>query len=242
MRGWADRFTSSGRRAFPRGIGVASTVLAGGWIALWLLWPMAERDRASARTPASTVFRFIGNTRFDPETAHEPLVLGGVSGMRVEEMAGVTNVDSGAFVGRRERLGVRLPVDNVPEAGALQLVPRPSERSGGYVSHFQDSPALPQNAAGSVELRVETTGELRSRGFALQGMPAVESVASQGKRWVATATVECGKDGSPRNVFLERSSGDPQVDRHIVRELYRGRLLRPGGACAGQVILSYGTP
>ena len=55
------------------------------------------------------------------------------------------------------------------------------------------------------------------------------------------AHIEIGENGQPEHVFVEKDCDDPEINAVVMRTMHKGKLLKPGARCSGQVTVNFGS-
>ena len=131
----------------------------------------------------------------------------------------------------------RSVISELAVEGTGPVVMPVSNSLAGYRSQWPVERVFPVAPEPAMRSIVEVSGELRRRGFQPPVM-ALADIATSKRSWQVDLIVECGQDGRPEHVFLERGSGNSAIDSALVREMYGAKLAATGTPCAGRVSVS----
>jgi len=111
-----------------------------------------------------------------------------------------------------------------------------------YRPIWKDEPVFPA-ATGTREMRLlsEVSGNLRKHNFEVPGFTD-EEMKLFDRPWQVVVYVDVNESGRTTQVILETGCEDPKINSMVLKAMYRAKLPKPGTACGGRVILSYGLP
>ena len=126
-----------------------------------------------------------------------------------------------------------------PAVGVRGLVEADLQRE-----RFQPRPVGDAVFASAVPTGVEVcvSGDLQGYGFDAPGLRDMQTYAGLAPWTPFAARVEVGEQGRVAHVFMEQSTGKPDVDAALIKGLYRGTVQGAARACAGGVKVVYVGP
>ena len=228
------------RHAYTRGpVDLATVFIAAGWIGLWFLWPPLDRWTVRPnQMPAPRVF-LAPATRSDVAV---PLPL-----VRPPPVAVTSRLDNVAWpLGRLLSQPERIPRYLDRGSDSVMIAPGASPALavdlGSYRPAWRDGKVFPAGPA-PMEMRLlaEVSGALRKRNFEAPPLLAEEAKRFD-KPWQVTVYVEVNEAGAPTHVILDAGCDDAKINSAVVKALHRGKASKPGPACGGRVVVSYGLP
>jgi len=226
-------------RYYKSPMGIPSVLIICGWLALWVLWPRDGEERWDVRRRAGTRVFYSGVAGPDARAGTDELVF-------LRRARGLPKMErsDGPADHWEKKLGTprileRRMVGEVPDApdGASSIERSAARELSGY------DPVWPREEFFRTEGE-PAQGIMVDLSPGLLGLQMPETpwlaVPAADRPWQATLQVACGDDGRALHVFLERGSDDPEIDRRIVRALYRAVISAPKGPVEGRVTISGG--
>ncbi|MDP6525235.1 MAG: hypothetical protein QGI24_09615 [Kiritimatiellia bacterium] len=225
------------RNKFSRGIvPVPSLLIALGWLAIWLVWPMGVTSLRGVESP-STV-SVLDASELEGSLYRPDIFLPSANGFNVHgDQSGTVDMLS-----ERKYLPPRL----LTRDEAVPVVPdntsalRPSMADEEpYVPAFQDQPLFDKLSADGLHLLTAVRGNLSDCGFKIPDLAAVLEGKTD-RPWIVEIHVDLGSDGRVNHAFLMTGSQDAELNAKLVRRMHFAEAMAVDRECSGRVVISCG--
>jgi len=221
-------------------IDLPTVLLAGGWLAMWLLWPSQEAPRVlrrphGARVSLAGVGGGADGLHVTPDLFGRPSAVG----FRAPDSEGGVP-DSLALRARHSSHALARTTDAAADRRDVHDLAE-SARGGltRYTPVVAETPAFTRGTSEDLLMSVTMAPALAAAGFEFPRLAADEARVT-GRAWIATICVELGADGRAEHVYLESGSGNAKIDGALVRAVAGGRAPGPCEGCRGLVTVSFG--
>ena len=210
------------------------------WNIVWLAWTTAIPGPPPAARPGSTVISYTRRSGGADGAPWSPLLIILPFKAGLSDKVGEQDPRVVAFL--QPRLMAPEYLEGFPgEApksggnGAEEWALAGARGAGRYVP-AQVEPQVYTGARGrSGKVEVALLDGLRDSGFRT-GVAWEQALGKAADKAVlVTARVETGLQGQVSHVFIENSSGFPEVDRAVLKVLYSGRVTNTYAGAAGRV-------
>lgn len=244
QRAMASRWRRSRFGVWQQWVDAPTILIAVSWVALWMLWPtLPESDAGTASGRLGMVCAREG--ALPPlERYKRPDLIAFSSPLSFVPHAR-TRSPVPALTHAREARAHMLP--RVETAEVRQISQPDAVALGAEAVRCVRPPNLPAlkpgaGAGGVARVTPMVAVEVSA------GLGANRPVWSSGDRtqlfsgsrpWEVELSLTLDEAGHPGRVFLEQESGDPEIDRAVVRILSRPDVWRHGTAGRGRVLVSF---
>jgi hypothetical protein len=220
--------------------GWPSVLIAVSWLGLWLLWPPVTAGPPRRREAPAVRSAYLPSLPADALLYRKPDVFGLPSsvGFRIADSDAGSPVPDVLPRYRRARARCLEMADgqvSVPPPAVAASDPVALEDIERAPFRWPTVDGFPPPAGTAAWLAVETDPALAQAGFAVPGLASSVSGLTD-KAWEVDLSVGLDEDGSAEHVFLERRSGNTNVDHRVVRAVFGGRG-RAGVPAAGSVTI-----
>lgn len=222
-------------------LGIPPVVVAGAWIGLWFLMPDSS---GIVKTPRKKTITKMGFPRFTtgitpdykmPDLISYPSDASFKIGLKKVEQVEIEMPELGTktmdYLDERNfavtESSLSMPDISASISTGYDYVPKWDEVKSAPIARVTDN-----------QVKTVVTDGLKAAGFTFPSIAEQEIGPYKGV-WTVVVSLEIDDAGYPEKVFIERSSGNNDIDAMVCKKINQGRVKDPKFRGAGKVTAVY---